>query len=205
MTNEEEKETKPVDETSKTVNTAEETLEQEEIVKEEAIEEGEETPEQEETEKNDEVSLEDELLSMKEQVEESENKYLKLYAEFENFKRRNRQETELNSKYKDQKFAENLLPVIDNLERALAIDGTDESFIALNKGVEMVYKNLVEILEKHDIKAIDALNQPFDPNFHQAVMTEAADSESNIVIEEFQKGYILKDRVIRPTMVKVSE
>lgn len=205
MTNEEEKETKPVDETSKTVNTAEETLEQEEIVKEEAIEEAEETPEQEETEKNDEVSLEDELLSMKEQVEESENKYLKLYAEFENFKRRNRQEAELNSKYKDQKFAENLLPVIDNLERALAIDGTDESFIALNKGVEMVYKNLVEILEKHDIKAIDALNQPFDPNFHQAVMTEATDKESNIVIEEFQKGYILKDRVIRPTMVKVSE
>lgn len=205
MTNEEEKETKPVDETSKTVNTAEETLEQEEIVKEEAIEEAEETPEQEETEKNDEVSLEDELLSMKEQVEESENKYLKLYAEFENFKRRNRQEAELNSKYKDQKFAENLLPVIDNLERALAIDGTEESFIALNKGVEMVYKNLVEILEKHDIKAIDALNQPFDPNFHQAVMTEATDKESNIVIEEFQKGYILKDRVIRPTMVKVSE
>lgn len=205
MTNEEEKETKPVDETSKTVNTAEETLEQEEIVKEEAIEEAEETPEEEETEKNDEVSLEDELLSMKEQVEESENKYLKLYAEFENFKRRNRQEAELNSKYKDQKFAENLLPVIDNLERALAIDGTDESFIALNKGVEMVYKNLVETLEKHDIKAIDALNQPFDPNFHQAVMTEAADSESDIVIEEFQKGYILKDRVIRPTMVKVSE
>lgn len=193
MTNEEEKETEKVDESSKTVNTAEETPEQEETVKEETAEE------------NEEVSQEDELLSLKEQVEESENKYLKLYAEFENFKRRNRQEAELNSKYKDQKFAENLLPVLDNLERALAIDGTDESFIALNKGVEMVYKNLVETLEKHDIKAIDALNQPFDPNFHQAVMTEASDSESDIVIEEFQKGYILKDRVIRPTMVKVSE
>lgn len=199
MTNEEEKETEKVDESSKTVNTAEETPEQEETAKEEAAEE---TPEQEE---NEEVSQEDELLSLKEQVEESENKYLKLYAEFENFKRRNRQEAELNSKYKDQKFAENLLPVLDNLERALAIDGTDESFIALNKGVEMVYKNLVETLEKHDVKAIDALNQPFDPNFHQAVMTEASDSESDIVIEEFQKGYILKDRVIRPTMVKVSE
>ncbi len=193
MTNEEEKETKPVDETSETVTTAEETPEQEE------------TAEEETTEENDEVSQEDELLSMKEQVEASENKYLKLYAEFENFKRRNRQEAELNSKYKDQKFAENLLPVIDNLERALAIEGTDESFIALNKGVEMVYKNLVETLEKHDIKAIDALDQPFDPNFHQAVMTEASDKESDIVIEEFQKGYILKDRVIRPTMVKVSE
>lgn len=199
MTNEEEKETEKVDESSKTVNTAEETPEQEETVKEETAEEN------EENEENEEVSQEDELLSLKEQVEESENKYLKLYAEFENFKRRNRQEAELNSKYKDQKFAENLLPVLDNLERALAIDGTDESFIALNKGVEMVYKNLVETLEKHDIKAIDALNQPFDPNFHQAVMTEASDSESDIVIEEFQKGYILKDRVIRPTMVKVSE
>ena len=193
MTNEEEKETKPVDETSETVTTAEETPDQEE------------TAEGETTEENDEVSQEDELLSMKEQVEASENKYLKLYAEFENFKRRNRQEAELNSKYKDQKFAENLLPVIDNLERALAIEGTDESFIALNKGVEMVYKNLVETLEKHDIKAIDALDQSFDPNFHQAVMTEASDKESDIVIEEFQKGYILKDRVIRPTMVKVSE
>lgn len=199
MTNEEEKETEKVDESSKTVKTAEETPEQEETAKEETAEK---TAEQEE---NEEVSQEAELLSMKEQVEESENKYLKLYAEFENFKRRNRQEAELNSRYKDQKFAENLLPVIDNLERALAIDGTDESFIALNKGVEMVYKNLVETLEKHDIKAIDALNQPFDPNFHQAVMTEASEKESDIVIEEFQKGYVLKDRVIRPSMVKVSE
>lgn len=193
MTNEEEKETETVDETSDTVNSAEETPEQEETI------------ETEKTEDNEEVSEEDQLLAMKEQVEESENKYLKLYAEFENFKRRNRQEAELNSKYKDQKFAEHLLPVIDNLERALAIEGTDESFIALNKGVEMVYRNLVETLEKHDIKAIDALDQPFDPNFHQAVMTEASDAESDIVIEEFQKGYILKDRVIRPTMVKVSE
>lgn len=196
MTNEEEKETETVDETSDTVNSAEETPEQEETI---------ETEETEKTEDNEEVSEEDQLLAMKEQVEESENKYLKLYAEFENFKRRNRQEAELNSKYKDQKFAEHLLPVIDNLERALAIEGTDESFIALNKGVEMVYRNLVETLEKHDIKAIDALDQPFDPNFHQAVMTEASDAESDIVIEEFQKGYILKDRVIRPTMVKVSE
>ena len=196
MTNEEEKETETVDETSDTVNSAEETPEQEETI---------ETEETEKTEDNEEVSEEGQLLAMKEQVEESENKYLKLYAEFENFKRRNRQEAELNSKYKDQKFAEHLLPVIDNLERALAIEGTDESFIALNKGVEMVYRNLVETLEKHDIKAIDALDQPFDPNFHQAVMTEASDAESDIVIEEFQKGYILKDRVIRPTMVKVSE
>lgn len=152
-----------------------------------------------------EPTAEDKLATLQAELDESENKYLKLHAEVENFKRRSRQEAELNNKYKDQKIAESLLPVLDNLERALAIDGADESFIALNKGVEMVYKNLVETLEQHDIKTIDALNQPFDPNFHQAVMTEAADADSDIVIEEFQKGYILKDRVIRPTMVKVSE
>ncbi len=198
MTNEEEKE--KVDqaaenaaaekESEETSNTAE-TIEQEEDVLYDS-----ETPE---------PSPEEEISALKEQVEQSENKYLKLYAEFENFKRRNRQEAELNNKYKDQKFAEDLLPVLDNLQRALAIEGSDESFVSLNKGVEMVHNNLVETLEKHDIKAIDALNQPFDPNFHQAVMTEASDEESDIVIEEFQKGYILKDRVIRPSMVKVSE
>lgn len=203
MTNEEEKE--KVDETAETA--AEETKKQEETETENTKTEdtAKEISAEETSEENSEPSAEDELLSMKEQLEESENKYLKLYAEFENFKRRNRQETELNNKYKDQKFAEDLLPVIDNLERALAIKGTDESFNALHKGVEMVYNNLVETLEKHEIKAIEALNQPFDPNFHQAVMTEESDTESNIVIEEFQKGYILKDRVIRPTMVKVSE
>lgn len=146
------------------------------------------------------------IKELQQAVEENENKYLKLMAEFENFKRRNRQEMELNNKYKDQKFAEDLLPVIDNLERALAIEGEEESFIALNKGVDMVYRNLLESLENHDIKVIDALDQEFDPNFHQAVMTEEVeDKASGLVIEEFQKGYILKDRVIRPTMVKVSE
>src|SRR5699024_4943214 len=138
-------------------------------------------------------------------VEENENKYLKLMAEFENFKRRNRQEMELNNKYKDQKFAEDLLPVIDNLERALAIEGEEESFIALYKGVDMVYRNLLESLENHDIRVNDGFYQQFDTNDDQAVMTEEVEGKAScIVIEEFQKGYILKDRVIRPTMVKVS-
>ncbi|MCK1977503.1 nucleotide exchange factor GrpE [Jeotgalicoccus huakuii] len=146
------------------------------------------------------------IAELKNEVEATENKYLKLYAEFENYKRRTRQEAEINNKYKDQKFAENLLPVIDNLERALSIEGDTESFEALNKGVEMVYNNLLDTLKNHDIKAIEALDQPFDPNFHQAVMTEAVEGkDAGLVVEEFQKGYILKDRVIRPTMVKVSE
>ena len=155
---------------------------------------------------SEEEKQENEIAELKNEVEATEDKYLKLYAEFENYKRRTRQEAEINNKYKDQKFAENLLPVIDNLERALSIEGDTESFEALNKGVEMVYNNLIDTLKNHDIKAIEALNQPFDPNFHQAVMTEAVEGkDAGLVVEEFQKGYILKDRVIRPTMVKVSE
>lgn len=147
----------------------------------------------------------EEIESLKQQVETEENKYLKLYAEFENFKRRNRQEMETNNKYKHQGMVEDLLPIIDNFERALKIEGDSESFNSLLKGVEMVYNDLVNTLMKHDVREIESVGQPFDPNYHQAVMTEASDEDDGIVIEEFQKGYILKDRVIRPSMVKVSE
>lgn len=147
----------------------------------------------------------DEIAALKQQVEAEENKYLKLYAEFDNFKRRNRQEMELNNKYKHQKIVEDLLPIIDNLERALKIEGESESFNSLLKGVEMVYNDLVNTLMKHDVKEIESTGHAFDPNFHQAVMTEASDEADGTIIEEFQKGYMLKDRVIRPSMVKVSE
>jgi len=146
-----------------------------------------------------------ELESLRREAREFEEKYLKLYAEFENFKRRNRQEIDLNNKYKDQKFAEDLLPVLDNLERAMAIEGDDDSFASLKKGVEMVYNEFLNIFNKRDITVIEAEGREFDPNFHQAVMTEPSEEESGIVIEEFQKGYMLKDRVIRASMVKVSE
>lgn len=147
----------------------------------------------------------EEIESLKQQVETEENKYLKLYAEFENFKRRNRQEMEANNKYKHQGMVEDLLPIIDNFERALKIEGDSDSFNSLLKGVEMVYNDLVNTLMKHDVREIESVGQPFDPNYHQAVMTEASDEDDGIVIEEFQKGYILKDRIIRPSMVKVSE
>src|SRR5699024_529765 len=92
-----------------------------------------------------------EIESLKEQVEAEENKYLKMLAEFENYKRRTKQEVELNNKYKDQDIAENLLPILDNLERALSIEGETEAFKSLYKGVEMVYNDLVNTLMSHDI------------------------------------------------------
>lgn len=147
----------------------------------------------------------EEIKALKEQVEAEENKSLKLYAEFENYKRRTRQEMDLNNKYKDQKIAEGLLPILDNFERALSIEGDSESFDSLSKGVEMVYNDLVNLLMSHDVTEIESTGEVFDPNYHQAVMTEPTDGEPGVVIEEFQKGYMLKDRVIRASMVKVSE
>ncbi|WP_407927605.1 nucleotide exchange factor GrpE [Lacicoccus qingdaonensis] len=146
-----------------------------------------------------------EIDNLKEEVKSQEDKYLKLYAEFENFKRRNKQEIDLNNKYKEQKFTEDLLPVIDNLERAMDIEGETEAFASLKKGVEMVYNDFLNIFSKHDITVIESTGKEFDPNVHQAVMTEPSKEGSGVVIEEFQKGYMLKDRVIRPSMVKVSE
>lgn len=191
------------EEITKTGNEEEnaETHEEETSSKEETDEESKETSETEETSDED-----SELESLKSKLEEEENKYLKLYAEFENYKRRNREETERNNKYKNQSFAEDLLSVIDNLERALDISGSSEEFEALHKGVEIVYNDFQNKLKSNGITVIDAKDQKFDPNFHQAVMTEKVEGvESDIVIEEFQKGYLLKDRILRPAMVKVSE
>lgn len=150
--------------------------------------------------------LKQEIETLKGAVEAEENKYLKLLAEFENFKRRNKQETETRNKYKEQALAEDLLSVIDNLERALSVEDDEQAFGSLKKGVDMVYKEFIKVFDNHDIKPIESVGAAFDPNVHQAVMTEQDDNvESNTVIEEFQKGYVLKDRVIRPSMVKVSE
>lgn len=171
----------------------------------EVVVEREDTDEEQE-ELSETEQLKEEIETLKSTLEEEENKYLKLLAEVENFKRRKNQEIELQKKYKEQALAEDLLSVLDNLERALAVEDDSEAFSSLKKGVDMVYKDFIKVFESHDIKPIESVGAEFDPNVHQAVMTEPDDSvESNIVIEEFQKGYLLKDRVIRPSMVKVSE
>ena len=102
--------------------------------------------------------------------------------------------------------AEQLLPVLDNFERALAVETTNEESKSILTGVDMVYRQFIEALNQEGIEEIEALGEPFDPHFHQAVMQEKSEEhESGIVIEVLQKGYRLKDRVIRPSMVKVSE
>ena len=96
--------------------------------------------------------------------------------------------------------------MLDNFERALAVETTSEEAASLVKGVDMVYRTLLEAVKKEGLEAIEAEGVAFDPNFHQAVMQEQDDSkESGVVLQELQKGYKLKDRVLRPSMVKVNE
>lgn len=147
-----------------------------------------------------------ELELLQKQLDEETNRHLRLRADYENFKRRAHLDREAADKYKAQNLLSNLLPVLDNFERAMQVESASEESQSLRKGLEMVYKTLVEATEKEGLQVIVAEGVEFDPNLHQAVMTESDDSKaSGIVLQELQKGYKYKDRVLRPTMVKVNE
>jgi molecular chaperone GrpE len=152
------------------------------------------------------IDYEAEIQVLTNKLEEADNRYLRLQADFDNFRRRTRLDIEASEKYRAQKLAVELLPALDNFERALNIEADNEQSKSLLQGMEMVYRGLVEALKKEGVEAIESVGKEFDPNFHQAVMTgEDENYGSNIVIEEFQKGYMLKDRVLRPSMVKVNQ
>lgn len=162
-----------------------------------------------EVEKPEEIEVntyEGEIETLKKKVEEAENRYLRLQADFDNFRRRTRLDVEASEKYRAQKLITDLLPALDNFERALKMEVENEHTKSLLQGMDMVYRGLLDALKKEGVEAIEAVNKEFDPHLHQAVMQVEDDNfVSNIVIEEFQKGYMLKDRVIRPSMVKVSQ
>lgn len=165
------------------------------------------------TEVNEEFSIEDQLKAEKEKVaeleaklEEAENRIYRLQADFENSRRRARLDLEASEKYRAQSLITNLLPAIDNFERALQMEADNEQAKAILQGMEMVYRSLLEALKNEGAEQIEAVGKEFDPHVHQAVMqVEVEGFDSNHVVEEFQKGYILKDRVIRPSMVKVNQ
>ncbi len=144
--------------------------------------------------------------ALRKELDTAKNAYYKAYADTENVKRRLQQEFDTANKYKLQSFGKEILPVIDNLERALQVHSDDESVKSYVKGFEMIYTQLCELLNKEGISEIEALDKPFDPNFHQALMQESREGiDSGMVLEVLQKGYMLKDRILRPTLVKVSE
>ncbi|CAC6098629.1 TPA: nucleotide exchange factor GrpE [Staphylococcus aureus] len=139
-------------------------------------------------------------------ADENEEKYLRLYAEFENYKRRIQKENEINKTYQAQRVLTDILPAIDNIERALQIEGDDETFKSLQKGVQMVHESFINALKDNGLEVIKTEGEAFDPNIHQAVVQDDnPDFESGEITQELQKGYKLKDRVLRPSMVKVNQ
>ncbi|MBF0778802.1 nucleotide exchange factor GrpE [Streptococcus cuniculi] len=170
----------------------------EEIKKEAQVEEVEETEEAVQEETPQEKS---ELELANERAEDFENKYLRAVAEMQNIQRRSSEERQTLQRYRSQDLGKAILPSLDNLERALAVDGlTDE----VKKGLEMVQESLVQALKDEGIEEV-AADGAFDPNFHMAIQTMPADDDhpADTIAQVFQKGYKLHERVLRPAMVVV--
>jgi molecular chaperone GrpE len=152
------------------------------------------------------AALQEKVNALQAKLADTENRLLRLQADFDNYRRRSLLEREAAEKYRAQSLVLDILPALDNFERAMKVEAKDEQTSSLLQGMEMVYRQLLEALTKEGVEVIEAVGQPFDPHYHQAVMqVEDSQFESNTVVEEFQKGYKLKDRVIRPSMVKVSQ
>ena len=146
------------------------------------------------------------LEELQNEVNTLKDKNMRIAAEMVNTLRRKDEETNRLLKYSNESLITELLPVIDNFERALNVDVTSNDVESYQKGMTMIYNSLKNILEKFEVKEIEAIDKEFDPSFHQAVMQEEKEgTKENIVIEVLQKGYTYKDKVIRQAMVKVSK
>ncbi|HLS61480.1 MAG TPA: nucleotide exchange factor GrpE [Virgibacillus sp.] len=151
------------------------------------------------------ATLQKEIEELKQEKEAAQERMLRIQAEFDNFKKRTQKERQNERKYKSQDLVNELLPVLDNFERALEVEVVEEAK-SIVEGISMVYRQFKDALESENVEVIQTVGEEFDPNLHHAVMqVEEEESESNIVLEELQKGYILNDRVIRPAMVKVNK
>lgn len=150
--------------------------------------------------------LENELAALKEEKDKIYNQMLRTQADFENFKRRTRQEYEQMSIYAGEELVKKILPVLDSLERAVAsFDAATENTRKWQEGVELTLRQFQSILKADGLEEVLALNELFDPRYHEAMLQEESDQvEHPTVIEELQKGYKYKDKLIRPALVKVA-
>jgi len=149
----------------------------------------------------------DKLAAAEKEAGEHYDRFLRISAEFENYKKRKEREATDFRKYANESLVRDLLPVVDNLERALETSADhDDAVSCILEGVDMTLKEIFKVLEKFAVKAVDAVGSPFDPTFHQAVMQEASKGHpENTVIKELQKGYTIHDRLLRPSMVVVAK
>lgn len=153
-----------------------------------------------------ELTAEEVIVNLETEIATLKDDFLRNHAELENFKRRMNDERIKDNKYRSQSLATAILPALDTFERAMAVTTDNEEVKNFLVGFEMVHKQFIESLASEGVEIIESEGQPFDPNFHQAVMQEEVEgTEAGIILVEMQKGYKLKDRVIRPAMVKVSQ
>ncbi len=175
--------------------------EEKELETNETAEDAEETTE-EVSEETAEASAEDRIAALEAELKNEKDKYMRLFAEFDNFRKRTAKEkTEAYGDSAAKTIAE-ILPALDNFDRALDTPCSDENF---KKGIEMIFTQITDILGKLGVTEIEALGQPFNPNLHNAIkQVESEDGESDVICEVFQKGYKLGDRIIRHSMVAVN-
>ena len=152
--------------------------------------------------------LEEENHKLKNDLKESGEKVLRLAAEMQNYKKRNETEKSNMLKYANEDLAKSLLPILDNFERAIKLDDNDlsDEVSKFLSGFKMIYGSFVNVLNNIEVKEIECDGLEFDPVYHQAVLTEKDETKpSGVILEVLQKGYMYKDKVIRPAMVKVNE
>jgi len=151
--------------------------------------------------------LKNKLEDATKEAKESYERFLRVSAEFENYKKRINRETEEFKKYANEAFVKELLPVVDNLERALASSNENtDCGKGILEGVNITLNEILKVFEKFGVTPFDSINKSFDPGFHQAVMQEETeDKDENIVLKELQKGYLIHNRLLRPAMVIVSK
>ncbi len=150
--------------------------------------------------------LKKELAQKEEEVKSLQEKILYLQADFENFKKLKAKERQDTLKFANEEIVKELLPVVDNLERALAHSESTDDYKSIHEGVRITLNQFLKVLEKSGVTPIDSIGQKFDPNFHEALYQEERDDmEADTVVSEVQKGYILNDRLIRPSRVGVSK
>ncbi len=147
------------------------------------------------------------LEAAEKQARDHYDRLLRVSADFENYRKRTAREIREISKYANEELLKELLPVVDNLERAVAVTVSERHpDDPLLKGVELILAEIQKLFERHNVKPIDALGKTFDPNFHQAMMQEDSnDHPPNTVVRELQKGYTIHERLLRPAMVAVSK
>ncbi|WP_420836000.1 nucleotide exchange factor GrpE [Holzapfeliella floricola] len=165
-----------------------------------------EEPVEETTEEVVETEEPSEVEKLQQELEAAQDKYLRSQAEIQNIQTRQQKELAQFSKYEGQSLAKEILPALDNLQRALQVQADDEASSQLKKGIELTYNALIKALNDKGITEVEAEGATFDPNYHQAVQTVEAteDHPKDTVVEVYQPGYLFKDRILRPAMVSVA-